>query len=137
MSREAASYSMTWTRGATAEEEFTYVDSDGLPADLTGYSARMQIRTLAGQYGTSTSTTLLLELTTANGKLFWNTDGSDGELRLKVGPDDVELLNPSNAKKQKVCYSIEVFRDEVSPATGEYVIPLVQGNITVRGETTR
>lgn len=136
MSREAASYSMTWTRGATAEEEFDYTDSSGVPVDLTGYSARMQIRTLAGQYGTSTTTTLLLELTTDNGMLFWDT-ADVGKLRLKVGEDDTTVLNPSNAKKLKLAYSIELFKPETSPATGNYVIPLIGGKITVLGETTR
>lgn len=128
---------MTWTRGATAEEVFDYLDSDGVPVDLSGHKARMQVRTLAGMYGTSTADTLLLELTSENGRLYWDTDGSDGLLRLKLQPEDVALLNPANIKKQKVCYSIEVYRDETAPATGEYVIPLIGGKITVVGETTR
>jgi len=136
MSREAASYSMTWTRGATAEDWFKYEESEDIPADMTGYEARMQVRTLHGQYGTSTSDTLLLELTTANGMLYWD-DAASGILRIKVPVADVEPLNPSNVKRAKVCYSIEVFRDEAAPDSGEYVIPFVQGKITVAGETTR
>lgn len=136
MSRTAASYSMTWTRGATAEEKFDYTDSSGAPINLTGYSARMQIRTLAGQYGTTSTTTLLLELTTENGMLFWDT-AAVGTLRLKVGEIDTIALNPSNAKKLKLAYSIEVYKPETAPATGNYVIPLIGGKITVLGETTR
>lgn len=136
MSREAASYSMTWTRGATAEDWFKYEDSDEMDVDMTGYAARMQVRTMAGQYGTSTTDTLLLELTTENGMLYWD-DAASGILRIKVPVANVEPLNPSNEKRAKVCYSIEVYRDETAPASGEYVIPFVQGRITVAGETTR
>ena len=64
MSRTAASYSMIWTRGATVEDSFEYTDADGVAIDLTGYEARMQVRTVAGRYGSTTATTLLLELAT-------------------------------------------------------------------------
>ena len=69
MSRTPASYSMTWVRGSTAEDQFTYTDAAGVPINLTGYSARMQVRTLAGQYGNTTATTLMLDMTTANSLL--------------------------------------------------------------------
>lgn len=136
MSRTAASYSMTWTRGSTAEEEFTYQDENGLPIDLTGFEARMQVRTLAGQYGSTTSATLLLELTTQNGKLVWDT-AANGRLLMTASELDTKLLNPSNVKKLKLAYAIEVYRPAVAPATDDYVIPLVGGKITLLGETVR
>lgn len=136
MSRTAASYSMTWTRGATAEEEFTYQDESGSPVDLTGYEARMQVRTLAGQYGITSTTTLLLELTTQNGKLVWDT-ADVGRLLMTATELDTQMLNPSNVKKLKLAYAIEVYRPAVAPATDDYVIPLVTGKITLLGETVR
>lgn len=138
MSRTAASYSMQVTRGATWEDEFTYTDDDGVAIDLTGYEARMQVRTLAGQYGTSSTDTLLLELTTGNGLLAFDT-AADGRLLVVVPPDGHAALNPSNAKRAKYAYSIELYipagaNPLVQP---EYVIPLVQGNVSVAGEVTR
>lgn len=133
MSRTPASYSMTAVRGSTWEEEFTYTDDDGVAIDLTGYSARMQVRDLSGQFGTTTTTTLRLELDTDGNGLTFDT-AAEGRLRLKVAPDVHADLNPSNAKKAKYAYSIELFKTE---GAGEYVIPLVAGKVTVLGETTR
>lgn len=135
MSRTPANYSMTVVRGGTWEDEFTYTDPDGNAIDLTGYSARMQVRALAGQYGTSTADTLVLELTTANGLLYWDT-AEEGKLRIRVPADDTLALNADNARKVKLAYSIELFQ----PADGdtpEYVIPLVAGKVSVLGEVTR
>ena len=53
MSRTPAQASLTVVRGATWEDEITYRDEAGQAIDLTGYEARMQVRTLAGQYGQS------------------------------------------------------------------------------------
>lgn len=134
MSRTPASYSMPVVRGSTWEEDFTYVDSAGAPVDLTGYEARMQVRTVAGRYGTSTADTLVMELTTGTGELFWDT-AAEGQLRLKVDAAATLALNPSNLKKVKLVYSIEVYLP--AGADPEYVIPLVEGAITVMGEVTR
>ena len=134
MSRTPASYSMQVVRGATWEDEFTYTDTAGAPIDLTGYEARMQVRNIAGQYGTTTTTTLVLELTTANGLLSIPTP-ADGQVLLKVPATDTVVLNPNNRKKVKLVYSLELFVP--AGANPEYVIPLVKGSITVQGETTR
>lgn len=134
MSRTPASYAMTVQRGATWEDEFTYTDDDGLPIDLTGYEARMQVRTLATRYGTST-TGLMLELSTTGTDplLVWDT-AATGRLRIVARPDQHAALNASNAKKAKYAYAIELHKPD---GTGEYVLPLVEGALTVRGETTR
>ena len=125
---------MVWTRGSTVEEVFTYTDDDGLPIDLTGYEARMQVRTLATRYGTSTAG-LMLELSTTGTDplLVWDTAAA-GRLRIVARPDQHAALNASNAKKAKYAYAIEMYKPD---GTGEYVLPLVEGSLTVRGETTR
>lgn len=139
MSRTPASYSMTVVRGSTWEDEISYTDEAGEPIDLTGYEARMQVRTPTGQYGTSTTDSLLLELTTENGLLVIDTpDGGTvpNRVRIEVAPTDHAALNPDNAKAVKYVYSLELF----IPAEGEtpeYVVPLVAGSVSVRGETTR
>ena len=134
MSRTPANYSMKVVRGATWEDEFTYTDTDGVAIDLTGYSARMQVRQPAGAYGLTTSTTLVMELTTVDGRLSLPTP-TNGQLLLKVSAADTLLLNPDNLKKVKLVYSLELYVPVgVDP---EYVIPLVKGGISVQGETTR
>lgn len=61
MSRTPASYSMQVVRGATWEDEFTYTLQDKVtPVDLTGYRARMQVRSVDGQYGLTNAETLVL-----------------------------------------------------------------------------
>lgn len=135
MSRTPASYSMQVVRGATWEDEFSYKDANGAPIDLTGYEARMQIRTLAGQYGLSTADTLVMELTTAgaDGRLIWDT-AATGRVRILVSAADTLLLNPDNRKKVKLVYALEFYRPAPAP---EYVLPVVAGKVSVRGETTR
>src|SRR5690606_22252055 len=129
---------MSVVRGATWEDELTYTDENGDAIDLTNYEARMQVRTVAGQFGTSTTDTLLLELTTDNGRLVIDTpDGGTvpNRVRIAVAPSDHATLNPKNAKRVKYYYSIELFIPE-DGSTPEYVVPLVQGSLSVQGEVT-
>lgn len=65
--------------------------------------------------------------------LVWDT-AATGRLRIVARPDQHAALNASNAKKAKYAYAIEMHKPD---GTGEYVLPLVEGALTVRGETTR
>ena len=65
MSRTPGNFSLPIVRGATWEDEFIYKDAAGVVVNLTGYHARMQIRTIVGQFGITTTTSLLLALSTA------------------------------------------------------------------------
>jgi len=134
VSRTPASYAMTVQRGSTWEDEFTYTDDDGTPINLTGYEARMQVRTLATRYGTST-TGLMLELFTTGAEplLVFDT-AATGRLRIIARPDQHAVLNPTNARKAKYAYAIELFKPD---GDGEYVLPLVTGTLSVRGEVAR
>lgn len=134
MSRTPASYSLTVVRGATWEDDFTYTNPDGSPFDLSGYQARMQVRTLAGQFGMTEADTLVLELTTTGGNLIIG-DPLDGVVSITVPAAETVVLNPENVRKVKHCYSLELFKP--AGADPEYVIPLVAGKVTVQGETTR
>ncbi|WP_454262134.1 hypothetical protein [Pseudoxanthomonas mexicana] len=134
MSRTPANYSLTVVRGATWEDEFTYVDPAGVAIDLTGYEARMQVRTKEGQFGTSTADTLVLELTTTNG-LLTIPEPENGQVLLRVEADDTLPLNPDNLKKRRLVYSLNLYDpDGMAP---DYVIPLVQGGVTVLGSVIR
>jgi len=134
MSRTPASYSLTVVRGATWEDDFTYTNPDGSPFDLSGYQARMQVRTLAGQFGMTEADTLVLELSTTGGNLVID-DPLDGVVSITVPAAETVVLNPENVRKVKHCYSLELFKP--AGADPEYVIPLVAGKVTVQGETTR
>jgi hypothetical protein len=138
MSRTPANYSMTWVRGATVEDSFEYTDSAGDPIDLTGYEARMQVRTVAGKYGLTTASTLLLEADTTDADPILVIDIPPGgtvanRVTITIPPDGHTALNPSNVKRIKYAFALEVYQD----GPPEYVIPLVAGSITVLGETTR
>lgn len=135
MSRTPATYSMTVVRGSTWEDEVQYTDASGVPIDLTGYEARMQVRTVAGQFGLTTAQTLLLELRTDGDDplLSWDS-AAEGRLVIRARPDQHAALNPNNSRREKYVYSIEIYKDE---GDGEYVIPLVQGSLSVAGEVTR
>lgn len=124
-------------RGATWEETFTWLNPEQLPVDLTGYEARMQVRTLEGQYGLSTADTLLMELSTdpGNGRLTIDIPET-GVVALRVEAEDMVVLNPDNLRKVVHCYSVELFQPAVG-ASPEYVVPLILGKVTIYGETTR
>lgn len=137
MSRTPAKVSLQVIRGSTWEDEFTYVDASGVAVNLTGYAARMQVRTKAGQFGLTTTTTLLLELTTANSMLVIDIPPGQSvpcRVKVRVGISDVALLNSYNQRLVRRFYALEVYDPAQSP---QYVIPLAVGNVTVRGETTR
>lgn len=134
MSRTPGTYDMVLTRGTTWEETFVY-KADGVPVDLTGYSARMQVRTEDGQYGVSAAETLLLELSTegANPLMYWG-DIAAGDLRIKANPASHTALNPDNLKVVRYVYGIELYKTDNGE---EYVIPFLSGRLTVYGEILR
>jgi hypothetical protein len=94
----AAYYKITVEQGSTWRRVLT-VNDDGGPADLTGYSARMQVRETVG------SPAPLLELTTETGGGI-TVDGPAGQLTLLItdeastawtwryGVYDLELESP-------------------------------------------
>lgn len=140
MSRTPAAHSMTVVRGSTWEDTLDYTDEADAPVDLTGYQARMQVRTVEGRYGTTALDTLVMELQTGGvaPQLVIETPPGGtvpNRTRITVAAIDTLDLNPDNAKKVKLAYSIELFIP--AGAEPEYVIPLVEGSITVKGEVTR
>jgi hypothetical protein len=87
------------------------------PVDLAGYTARMQIRpTLA-------STTIIQELTTANGGVV--IDNVLKTITLLISASQTTLLNFSTA-----VYSLEL-------VAGTEVVPFCGGNVTLVPEVTR
>lgn len=93
----AGKYTLKIEQGAYKSLSLTYKDATGTPIDLTGYTARMQIR------GYAESTTAWVSLTSASGITLGTTDGAiDIELtstQTSAIPDsgfyDIELVAPS------------------------------------------
>ena len=73
----------------------------GLPIDLTGTTAEMQIRPTLG------SDTIILELTTANDRL--SVDGPEGKIHLTIEYIDTESITQIG----EAYYSLETTQDSV------------------------
>lgn len=85
--------------------------------NLTGYTARMQIRDSAN------GATVLTELTTANGKI--TLGGVAGTITLALSATETAALTWTWGQ-----YNLEL-------ATGSHVDRLLEGRVTVRSEVTR
>lgn len=105
-------------QGATFEHQLTWLDRDGNPVPLDGYTARMQVREKI------TSEEVLVELTTENGMI--TLGGQDGTIDIEI-PDEVT----ETFTWKKGVYDLEL----ESPA-GK-VTRLVKGKVTVDPEVTR
>lgn len=104
---ETFSRPLVWKAGAPA-----------VPVDLTGCTARMQVRS------TVDNDTVLLELTTGNGRIALG--GVDGTITLQLTAAETQALTWRNA-----VYDLEV----VHP--GGQVRRLVEGAVKVKPEVTR
>lgn len=127
MARNFGYYSPTVPAGTTWEEELTVVDPDGVPVNLTGYVGRMHLRTTLAAASPS------LELTSANGRLTI-PDPVNGVLRITVAEADMSALLQAGARRATFLYDLELRNENVSP---HYVIPIIQGRVTVTGRVTR
>lgn len=115
----AGLYNIIADQGATFSRTITWTDSARNPINVTGYTARMQVR------ATLESTQTVLELTTQNNRI--SLGGALGTVTLTVSAADM-----TNVSADKYVYDLEL----VAPTTG-VVNRLVQGNFVVRGEVTR
>lgn len=128
----AGSYSFAVQRGADFSRTFRRtVQATGQPVNLTGLKARMQVRTPKGATGTSTSDTLVLELTDGNGIAV--SDPADGKVTLNLTALQTIELAEDNTRT-KLAYGIELYDDS---GAEEVVMAFLQGSITVRTEVVR
>jgi hypothetical protein len=110
-------YNIVLPQGTTLSQVFTY-SVDGTIVNLTGYTARMQVREK------HTSTTTILDLTTANGGIEIN--GPLGLITIKVSATDSALL-PAKC----FVYDLEIV------SGSSIVYRIVEGTFTVTPEVTR
>lgn len=115
----AQTYDITIDQGATFSFAFTWKDANGDRVDLTGYSAKMQIR----EY--YSSSTPVLELSTTDGSITLGgtsgvvtvtaSDEATRDIAIDSGVYDIELYSPLGTTKRliqgKVTISPEVTRD--------------------------
>ena len=112
---DAGRYNITARQGATFSLTFT-VSTDGSPWNLTGYSARMQVRAFA------TSSTKLLDLVSPTNI----TLNSSGVCTITVGATTMAGL-PAGSH----LYDIEF------ETSGGVVYPILEGKFIVRQEVTQ
>lgn len=103
-------------QGATFELVFIYQDEAGNPIDLTGMTARMQLRR---QYK---STDVLIELTTANSRIIF--DPFIGKITLRIAAVDTDNLTGSGV------YDLELIN-------GATINRILEGGFTICAEVTK
>lgn len=112
----AGRYDITVEQGSTFNLTLTYKDQRGYVIDLTGYSARMQMRSAV------TSNTVAMELTTANGRIA--IDPLLGKITLQIAAADTATLSGTGV------YDLEL-------VNGAIVQRILEGSYTISPEVTR
>lgn len=113
----AGTYNIVADQGATFSQQLLWKGSNGSPINLTGYTARMAVRTLPA------ANTVALSLTTENGRIALG--GAAGTVTLSVAATDMAALEDG-----AYVYDLEM-------VTGVTVTRLVMGTFLVRPEVTR
>lgn len=111
-------HNFTIEQGVTLEKSIVWSDDEQEPIDLTGFTARMQVRS------TITAPTTLVELTTENDGI--TLGGVTGEILLTQEADDTAAYS----------WVTGVYDLELVSAAGK-VTRLLKGTITVDPEVTR
>jgi len=115
----AGRHNFTIEQGATFDELITYKDAAGNPVDLTGYTARMQIREKI------TDATPVHSMDTTTGGI--TMGGTAGTIQLFISDADTAAMNMPKGG----VYDLEI----VSP-TGK-VTRLLEGKVIFSPEVTR
>jgi len=105
-------------QGATFSYTLTLNDSAGAPVNLTGYTARMQMRRSVQ------SPDILISLTTANGRLVITP--LTGVITMTISATDTAALN-----FQSAVYDLEI------ESAGGIVTRLIEGKVRLSLEVTR
>lgn len=113
----AAIYHIKLEQGSTFNLAATYKDSSGSPINLSGYTARMQMRKSIDDASP------IIELTTANGRI--SIDGPTGKVTMTIAAGDTATLDAGDG-----VYDLEL-------VSGSVVEKLIKGTFTVEREVTR
>src|SRR4051794_10079454 len=119
----ATKYNLNWEQGTTATLSLTWEDEEENPIDLSGWTARMQVRQKVD------SEVVLAEFTTDNGI---EINGPEGEVTVSA---PVEVTNtwewPGNGPIKSAVYDLVL----IDPS-GE-AIRLLEGKVKLSGSVTR
>ena len=118
MASPAGIYNIIADQGATFTRQLTWNDSAGSPVNLTGYTARMDVRSSIDAAGAAA-----LSLTTENGRIVLG--GSAGTINLSA-----EATATGAMVAGGYVYDLEV-------VSGSTITRIIQGSFTLRGEVTR
>jgi hypothetical protein len=114
----AGVYDLEIEQGENFDKVLTWTDAAGALVNLTGYTARMQVRR------SEDATATLLECTTENSRI--SLGGVAGTITFDVSPTDMAAL------------PIGIFRYDLELISGAgRVKKLMKGNFTVAREITR
>lgn len=117
---QPASIDLTIYQGSTFSQTFQWkTGNPSTPVDLTGYTARMQIRERI------ISPTAIISLTTENGGIVF-TDSVNGQFKIEMSAETTASFSFKNG-----VYDIEF----VSPSG--FVRRLFEGSVTLSPEVTR
>lgn len=114
----AATYDILIEQGTTFQLNLVYKDSNDAPIDVSGYTARMQVRR------TYDAPTALLDLTSENGAI--TLGGVSGTVNVSASPNLTRELPPKGG-----VYDLEL----VNPAG--VVTRLIRGAVSVSPEVTK
>ncbi len=114
----AGTYDMVVDQGATLSRVITWKDSSRTPYNITGYTARMQVRETTAAAG------VVLELTTANGRIALG--GVAGTVTLTVSATTTAAVAAG-----RYVYDLELV------SSAGVVTRLIEGNFIHRAEVTR
>lgn len=114
----AATVNLLIQQGSDFSHTVSLQNDDGTPLVLTGYSAKMQIRPELG------SATMLLELSTGNGRIVLNALA--GQLTLSL----------TNTITSGLTFRSGVYDLEITSGSG-FVTRIMQGNVTTSLEVTQ
>lgn len=105
-------------KGATYRKVLIWKDSSKNIIDITGYTARMQIRSSV------TAPSFLVELTTENSRI--TITGAEGKIELYISDTDTSALQGTQG-----VYDLELI------STTNDVIKLLRGNVSMVDEVTK
>jgi len=113
----AGIYNFTWEQGATVSETLYWkVGDPAVPVDLTGFTARMSLKSQGTQ---------ALGLTTENGRIVLG--GVAGSIVLSV-----DAVTAATILAGSYAYDLELVSDDATPV----VTRLLKGFVKVPGNTT-
>ena len=124
----AGKYTFIVEQGATTDFEIKWTDVNGSKVDLTGYEARMQIRSDYGSGGTQFGT---LSSTLDSDGTGLNLSGSAGTNPLSSGSIGVFITAASSS-----AFTFTEARYDLELVSGSFVTRLLEGKIKLSKEVT-